>query len=468
MINNNIYAVILAGGTGTRFWPLSRSLEPKQFLKLYNNESLLQQTIKRILPLVPVGNIFFVANPLHKFELEQQIAVFGVPSVNIIYEPEGKNTAPAIALAASDIIRKDPDSIMVVLPSDHSINDNARFNQILNKAILTAEKGFLVTLGITPGGPATGYGYIQKGEKLQGQVSAFRVARFKEKPDIAQAKKYLKTKKYFWNSGMFIWKNAVILDAVKKFLPKVYACVNLHNKPAVFEKKWKELKSISIDYGVLERSSHAAVVITGNIGWSDLGTWSSLDTIHTKNKNSNIIQANCIDLKSKNISVYGNNKLITTIGLNNLIVVDTADATLICNKDCSEDVKGIVELVKQSGGYEHYSHNAVKRPWGNYLVISKGQGFKVKVIEVLPHKRLSLQRHKFRSEHWVVVEGTAKVTCGSEVRLVNSNESIFVSASRLHRLENPKDKVLKIVEVQSGSYLEEDDIERFDDDYKRG
>ncbi|MFH1776277.1 MAG: mannose-1-phosphate guanylyltransferase/mannose-6-phosphate isomerase [Candidatus Omnitrophota bacterium] len=468
MINKkHIYAVILAGGVGSRFWPLSRELEPKQFLKLYNNQSLLQQTIKRILSIVNLSKIYIVANRLHKFELEEQISVFGISKDNIIFEPSGKNTAGAIALSAKIIARDNPEAIIIVLPSDHAVKMTGKFTKLVKSALRAAGNNFLVTLGIKPKSPSTGYGYIKKGDKIAGLKNTYQVGEFKEKPDPQLARKFLKTGRYFWNSGMFIWKAGIILAEIRKFLPDLYGCIETLDQKNIFEHKWTKLSPISIDYGVLEKSNSSVIVTAGNIGWSDLGSWLAIDELYQKNSQGNLIQANCIDLGSKNVTVFGDNKLISTIALRDLIIVDTNDAILICNKDKTEDVKKMVELVKKSGGSEHFSHLKVKRPWGNYLVISHGRGFKVKLIEVMPHKRLSLQRHKFRSEHWVVVEGVARVTCGKKVSFIHSNESIFVSAKQLHRLENPKDKILKIVEVQSGSCLEEDDIERVNDDFRR-
>ncbi|MDP1853792.1 MAG: mannose-1-phosphate guanylyltransferase/mannose-6-phosphate isomerase [Candidatus Omnitrophota bacterium] len=465
---DNTYAVILAGGSGTRFWPLSRQIEPKHLLKFYGDESLLQQTIKRIIPLVTPALIYIITNNLHKFELTQQASIFGIPESNIIIEPEGKNTAPAIGLAAVNIIKKDSDPTLIILPADHHIADNKKFISTLKTAVTVAKDNHIVTLGIKPTNPATGYGYIKVNEKLKIKNAKWhKVQKFVEKPDLKKAKKYIKDKNYFWNSGMFIVKAKVILNETKKYLPKLHKELTKIANGEDIQKIYKNLNSISIDYGVLEKSKNSVVIPVFNLGWSDLGTLCALDTLLSKDKNENIVQANSIDIDSRNVIILGQNRLISTIGLKDLIIADTEDALLICHKEKAEDVKKMVEKVKQAGGYEHFSSNTVKRPWGTYTVINKGNGYKVKVIELLAGKRLSLQRHKFRSEHWVVVEGTAKVTCQGKENLVHSNESIFVAPEQLHRLENPANKPLKIVEVQSGSYLEEDDIERLDDDFKR-
>ena len=468
MTRHNTYAVILAGGSGTRFWPLSRELEPKHLLKFYSDESLLQQTIKRIIPLIAPARIYIVTNGLHKFELTLQASIFGIPENNIIIEPEGKNTAPAIGLAALTIAKKDKNATLAILPADHHIADNKKFIVTLKTAVNAAKDNYIVTLGIKPTYPATGYGYIRINPKPETRNPKFhKVEKFTEKPDLKTAKKFIQDKCYLWNSGMFIVNAKVILNEIKKYLPKLHKELVKIAKGADIQKIYKSLDSISIDYGVLEKSKNTAVIPVFDLGWSDLGTLSALETFLSKDENENIVQANSIDIDSKNVIILGKSRLISTIGLRDLIIADTEDALLICHKEKAEDVKKMVEKVKQAGGYEHFSSNTVKRPWGTYTVINKGNGYKVKVIQLLPHKRLSLQRHKFRSEHWVVVEGTAKVTCKGKESLIYSNESIFVPPGHLHRLENPTNKPLKIVEVQSGSYLEEDDIERVEDDFKR-
>ena len=465
---NNVYALILAGGSGTRFWPLSRKLSPKHLLKFFGKESLLQETIKRTIKLINPKRIFIVTSNLHKFEIENQISLFGIPKENIIFEPQAKNTAAAIGIASINITKKDKDSILVILPADHHIADCKKFIETIKNAVLAAQDNYLVTLGITPTAPATGYGYIKAGVECKAKsVKFYKVQKFIEKPDLKKAKQFIRNKKYFWNSGAFIVKAEVILDEIKFYMPKLHTALNKITKGADVDKVYEKLDSVSIDYGVLEKSKKTAVITAKGLGWSDLGTLSSLEALIVKNKDNNIIQGNSIDLESKNVTILGDTRLITTIGLNNLILVDTEDALLVCHKEKAEDVKKMVDMVEKSGGYEHFSGNTIKRPWGTYTIINKGKGYKVKSIEVLPHKRLSLQKHKFRSEHWVVVEGTAKVTCGDKTRVVYANESIFVAPGQLHRLENPKNKPLKIIEVQNGSYLEEDDIERISDDFQR-
>lgn len=466
-MNYSEYAVILAGGVGSRFWPLSRELEPKQFLNLNGNKSLFQQTIKRILPLIPPENIYIVGNRLHNFELKRQVSNFSIPEGNIILEPEGKNTAPAIGLAARFILLQHSEAIMFVLPSDHFISNKRGFLHTLKQTAKLAEKDYLVTLGIPPNMPHTGYGYIKINPGLKFQ-KAYRVEKFIEKPDLEKAKEFLRVKRYFWNSGMFVWKAKVILEEIKTYLPELMKKLkDLEPSTDINEKIWNQIQPISIDYGILEKSRRTAVIVARGIGWSDLGSWSALSDVLPKNKNGNLIQADSIDISSKNISVFGNSRLIATIGLENLIISDTQDALLICEKSKAEKVKEIVRILNQNGRCERLVHKIVKRPWGSYTVLNTGKGFKVKVLEVLSHKRLSLQRHKFRSEHWVVVQGEAKITNGGRIYHLKENESTYISKGSVHRLENPINRPLKIIEVQCGQYLEEDDIERLEDDYQR-
>jgi len=459
----NTYAVILAGGIGSRFWPLSRELEPKQFLSFKGKQSLLQQTIERVLPLVPATNIIIIGSAQHKFELEGQIAHYSIPSENIILEPCGKNTAPAIGLAARMIAKRDYEATMIVLPADHYIPNEKKLLNLFREGVKLAQNNYLVTIGIEPASAHTGYGYIKtrsQGHKVsKSQVRAYSVEKFTEKPDQKTAQKYFKSKQYFWNSGMFIWKASVILDEIKNYLPDLSSKLSLT--------KWNNIKPISIDYGVLEKSRRVVMLAGQGLGWSDLGSWSAFSAICEKDKSGNVIQADAVDFDSKDVSIFGKSRLIATMGLKDVVIVDTDDALLVCNKNRTEEVKKIVDYIKLNKRQEHISHKTVKRPWGSYTVMNTGFGFKVKLVQIHPHKRLSLQRHLERSEHWVVVEGEAKITVGRDVFYRKSNESIYVPKKGVHRLENATDKSLKIVEVQCGQYLEEDDIERMEDDFKR-
>jgi mannose-1-phosphate guanylyltransferase/mannose-6-phosphate isomerase len=456
----NTYAVILAGGVGSRFWPLSRELEPKQFLQFNGKQSLLQQTIQRVLPLVAAQNVYVVSNEQYKFQIQHQVAEFAVPAANIILEPQGKNTAPAIGLAAAHIFKRDPQGLMIVLPADHHISRPERLTVVLKKAIEAACDDRLVTIGIKPTSAHTGYGYI----KAQGS----KVAKFTEKPDKKTAEKYLKTGNYFWNSGMFVWKAAVILDEIKAHLPELYRTLALIAEAKELDARiWAKISPISIDYGILEKSRRVMVIPAKDLGWSDLGSWSAFSATCGKDKNGNVLQADCVDFDSKDISVFGKGRLVATIGLKDVVVVDTDDALLVCDKGRTEDVKKVVDHIKHAKRSEHFTHKTVKRPWGSYTVINNANGFKVKLVQIEPHKRLSLQRHLYRSEHWVVVEGEAKITVDRDVYFRKANQSIYVPKKGIHRLENPTNTPLKIVEVQCGQYLEEDDIERVEDDFLR-
>ncbi len=361
------YAVILAGGVGSRFWPLSRELEPKQFLNLNGNKSLLQQTIRRILPLIPPQNIYIVGNCLYNFEIKRQIANFCIPERNIVLEPEGKNTAPAIGLAARFILLQHPGAIMFVFPSDHFISNERNFLQVLKQAERLAKKDYLVTLGISPTMPHTGYGYIKiklkvKSKKLKVKskklkVSSYSVEKFIEKPDKKRAEKFFKDKRYFWNSGMFVWKAKVILEEIETYLPELMRSLQeIDSLKDINKKIWSKIKPISVDYGILEKSKRAAVVVAENIGWSDLGSWPALAELLPKDENGNAIQADSIDIGSKNIVIFGNSRLIATIGLKNLIISDTQDALLICERSRAEEVKEIVRILNQNGRCERSVH----------------------------------------------------------------------------------------------------------------
>lgn len=458
------YAVILAGGTGTRFWPFSRELEPKQFMQIIGDKSLLQDTVRRIEGLIPSKNIYIITNLKYFYEVKHQVAHFGIPDKNIILEPQGKNTAPAIGLCARLISKFDKDACLAVLPSDHFIKNTQNFKKCLKKAVNLAKEGMLVTLGIRPDSPSTGYGYIKVKKSKDGY---FAVEKFLEKPDLPKARAYFKDKNFYWNSGMFVWKASVFLDEMRKYLPKLHSLLRAIRTVDDIEKVWPKIDSISVDYGIMERSDRIAL-IPADFYWTDLGSWDAVNALLPKNKKGNVIQADCLDLDSCGVSVFSRgNRFISLIGLKDLIIADTPDALLVCDKHKAQDVRKVVELLRSNKRKEHITHTTEKRPWGSFTILQAGEGFKIKLIEIGPKKRLSLQRHAKRAEHWVVVSGCAKVTCDGKVRLVASNNSNYVPIGARHRLENPKSIPLKIVEVQTGSYLEEDDIERFSDDFKR-
>src|SRR3990167_4922555 len=467
---DNLYGLILAGGVGSRFWPFSRALEPKQFINIIGKESLLQNTVRRLEGLIKPKQIFFITNQAYFFELKKQIEKFHIPDENIILEPEGKNTAPAIGLCARLIERKNKDAVLAVFPADHFIRDIKKFQGCISRAVRCASSDFLVTIGIKPNKPATGYGYIKIKSKIKNQkskINYFQVEKFLEKPSLDKAKKYVRSRDYFWNSGMFVWKVSVFRDELAKYMPELHSQLKSIQTKGDIEKVWGRIKPISVDYGIMEHSKKIALV-TADFYWSDLGSWDVLDELQRKDKSGNVLPGNSLDCGSQGICAFSRgDRLIATIGLKNLIIADTPDALLICDKQKTQEVKKIVEKLKSGNRKEHIRHLTDKRPWGFFTVLKQAPGFKIKLIEIEPKKRLSLQAHGRRAEHWVVVSGRAKVARGKDIVYVNSNESIYIPRGIKHRLENSANIPLKIVEVQTGSYLEEDDIQRFDDDFRR-
>ncbi|MFA5096956.1 MAG: mannose-1-phosphate guanylyltransferase/mannose-6-phosphate isomerase [Candidatus Omnitrophota bacterium] len=469
------YAVILAGGVGSRFWPFSRELEPKQFMRLVGEESLLQSTIRRLKGIVAPKNTFIITNALYFHELSDQLKGYGIPAENIILEPEGKNTAPAIGLSAQLISKLDQEATLIVLPADHYIKNLAGFRKTIKKAIQAAQKEALVTIGIKPDKPSTAYGYIKIKSKVKKSLPAGRqekskvypVDRFLEKPALDKAKKYFNDKNYFWNSGMFVWKANVFLKEVQKYLPGLFRQIDSIRSPDDIKKVWPKVKSISVDYGIMEHSRRIAL-IPADFYWTDLGSWDALTEVYPKDAGGNILQADTCNLDSRGIHIFSKaNRLISAIGVRDLIIADTPDALLVCDRKKAQEVKRVVEILKSSNRKEHLAHFAEKRPWGRFTVLQESCGFKIKLIEIAAGRRLSLQSHKKRAEHWVVVAGKARVTSGKQTKLVKNDESIYIPRGIRHRLENPWNVPLKIVEVQTGAYLGEDDIERFEDDFNR-
>lgn len=476
-----MYAVILAGGQGTRFWPLSREMYPKQLLKIFGSESMIQQTILHIQELVATEDTLIVTSDRLAEEIQVQLKALLKESFKgmVLTEPQPKNTAIAIGLASIYLKAKSKDGVIVVLPADHVIREKKKFLQILRSAEKIAKEGYLVTLGIRPKRPETGYGYIKAGARGKGQGSrlsdyaVYKVERFAEKPDLETAKGYLEKGNYFWNSGIFVWRVDTVLQEIKKHLPYLYKglidierALGTKNEKGIIRKVYADLKPVSIDYGVMEKSKKV-VVIPCEIGWSDVGSWSALDEVADKNERGNIVSGNVVDMGSKSSVLYGGKRLLATIGLKDMIVVDTDDATLVCPKDRAQDVKDVVSRLKGMGAEESLIHRTVYRSWGYYTVLEKNDRYKIKRIVINPGARLSLQLHHHRSEHWVVVSGTARVTNGDKVFNVHENESTYIPMSTKHRLENPGIIPLQIIEIQNGTYLEEDDIVRFDDEYER-
>ncbi|OIR17052.1 alginate biosynthesis protein AlgA [mine drainage metagenome] len=481
---SNVHAVILAGGSGSRLWPLSRQHLPKQFLALEGNTSLLQTTINRLSPTINARNVLIVTQEAHA----KGEAYHALLPYQALYEPVGRNTAPAIALAAAYLSNEGSDPVMVVLPADHIIKDEIRFRTHLDIAIREAQSGKLVTFGIQPTRPDTGFGYIKtrvaseitaskstQHSALSTQHCVLEVDLFTEKPDLATAEAFLKEGGYYWNSGMFVWRASAILAEIELYLPDVYRIVQTILKEAqsgstfqqAVEKNFAAMPSISIDYGVLEKSSRVSL-IPCDIGWNDVGSWQAVHEISAKDASGNALHGNVIAVDCKSSLIRAEKRLVAAIGVEDLCVIETADAVLISKIDQTQRVREVVDTLQQRGATEHIYHAKVNRPWGSYIVLEEDpEGFKLKRIEVAPGARLSLQSHKHRSEHWVVVSGTATVTNGDEVITVHKNQSTYIPIGAIHRLENLGDEPLHIVEIQVGEYLGEDDIQRYEDSYGR-
>lgn len=462
-----ISGIILAGGIGTRFWPLSRSQYPKQILRLLGSESMIQSTIQRLLPRIPPARMAVVTNASQAELIHQELHRQGWQEIRIWSEPQGRNTAAAVGLAAVLLGDEPPDGIMAVFPADHFIRDQVNLLQALERGVTWAQAGYLVTFGIPPSRPETGYGYIKQGAPLDEEGSGYRVERFIEKPPVDQAQAFLQAGGYYWNSGIFLFRRDIVLQAFARYLPALYQglarLMVQENRPALAE-VYQDLPSISLDHGILERAANVAVVPV-EMGWNDVGTWEALHEIFPRDERGNVILGRALDRGSRESIIYAQNRLVATIGLDKAIVVDTPDATLVCHRDRVQEVKEMVAELTRQDMVESVQHTTVHRPWGSYTVMDEGPGFKVKRIVVAPGKKLSLQMHHHRAEHWVVVSGVARVTIGQEIKLVASNQSVYIPLNTAHRLENPEEEPLKIIEVQTGAYLEEDDIVRLDDDY---
>ena len=468
-----IHPIILSGGAGSRLWPLSRSLFPKQLLALAGENSLIQDTVLR------TGGADFAApliicNVEHRFLIAEQMRQAGIVPAGIVLEPTGRNTAPAAAIAALMVTRQDPDGVMLLMPADHIVRDRTAFLQAVDRAVRAARKNHLVTFGITPDSAETGYGYIRRGGALEGVENCFAAARFVEKPDATTAAGYVASGAYDWNSGLFVFKAGVFLAELEKLEPELLA----HCRAALAggkkdldffrldEAAFAKAKSISIDYAVMERTDKA-VVVPVEMGWSDIGSWDSLWRATSRDDSGNVTKGDVLQHGTRNSYLRSEGPLVAAVGVEDLVVVATKDAVLVSRRDASQDVKRIVEQLEQSGRELHTTHRKVYRPWGAYESIDDGDKFQVKHITVNPGAKLSLQMHHKRAEHWIVVSGTAQVTCGENVFALKENESTYIPLGAKHRLENVGPEPLHLIEVQSGSYLGEDDIVRFEDTYGR-
>ncbi|CAH7186113.1 mannose-1-phosphate guanylyltransferase [Vibrio chagasii] len=480
-----ILPVILAGGSGSRLWPLSRELYPKQFLNIAGEQSMLQQTLIRLQGLeAHLSNAecaapFIICNEEHRFIAAEQARSANIAHSGILLEPVGRNTAPAIALAALQALnhtsgnqQNESEPILLVLAADHHIAKAAEFQQTVARGVEYAKQGKLVTFGITPSAPETGYGYIKQGEPLSHH--AFAIKCFVEKPDLATAEQYISSGQYLWNSGMFMFKASRYLEELAKHHPQILeACKSALEKQntdldfiRIDAEAFQSSPSDSIDYAVMEKTSDAAV-IPMDVGWNDIGSWSAIWDVSDKDEHNNVIEGDVLTVDSQHNYIHAENKLVATVGVENLIIVETKDAILVANKDKVQGVKSIVSQLNQANRTEHVHHREVFRPWGKYDVIDLGKRDKVKRITVKPGHKLSLQMHHHRAEHWVVVAGVAKVTNDEKTYLVEEDQSTYIPLGHIHSLENPGDAPLEMIEVQTGSHLSEDDIIRYQDSYGR-
>jgi mannose-1-phosphate guanylyltransferase/mannose-6-phosphate isomerase len=469
-----IYPVILSGGSGTRLWPLSRAVLPKQLLALVTDKTMLQETALRVADWPGIMAPVVVCGNEHRFLVAEQMREIGVAPLGILLEPEGRNTAPAVAAAANFLAAIDPQAVMLVLPADHVILDRKAFAEAVGRAAAMVEEGALATFGIVPQAPETGYGYIRRGAAVDGADGCYQVARFVEKPDRATAEGFLRDGGYDWNSGMFMFRAERYLAELARLRPEIAAAseaaVRLGYRDLDFcrldEASFGACPSDSIDYAVMEHTERA-VVVPADIGWSDVGSWSALWEVQQRDADGNSQRGDVYLDGVSNSLVRAERRIVAAIGVSDLIIVETQDAVLVAHKDHVQRVKQVVDHLKAKERTEHLHHTRVYRPWGHYEGIDAGDRFQVKRITVKPGEKLSLQMHHHRAEHWVVVSGTARVTCGESVKLLSENESTYIPIGMNHRLENPGKVPLHIIEVQSGSYLGEDDIVRFEDIYQR-
>ena len=465
--------LILSGGSGTRLWPVSRRNLPKQFLSLSGDGTLFQQTVIRTRQLPDVAAPIVVASEDHRFLAADQLLEIRAEGASIVLEPMPRNTAPAIALGALKAIERDPQALLLVLPADHLIGDTDSFTTAVQQALPAAYDGWLVTFGIRPDRPETGFGYIRRAESIGGD--GFRVAQFVEKPDQPTAQNYLDNGGYDWNSGMFLFKAARYLEELGQHAPDMLAAVREAYATGhgdldflrVDAEAFAKVPDNSIDYAVMEKTSRAAVIPV-SCAWSDIGSWSALWLSGQHDEQGNQREGDTLTVNTRNSLLRSHDRhMIATVGVDDLIVVSTPDATLVAHRDAAQDVKKVVDQLKASGRTEHSFHRVVHRPWGSYDSLEAGGRFQVKRIVVKPGASLSLQKHHHRAEHWIVVSGTAEVTCDDKVFLMAENQSTYIPLGSVHRLRNPGKVPLELIEVQSGSYLGEDDIVRFDDVYGR-
>ena len=468
---STVFPVILSGGAGTRLWPLSREMYPKQLLALTSRHSMLQDTALRLAGIAGAAAPIVVCNEAHRFTVAEQLRALSVEPSGILLEPVGRNTAPAVALAALKAQELDADATIVIAPADHVIRDTRAFQQAADVAADLAQSGKLVTFGIVAHAPETGYGYIRRGD---GPGPAYPVAQFIEKPPLEVAVQFVASGDYFWNSGMFVFTAARYLAELAEFAPDILAASTAAFKAATADLDFVRIdraafqtcRSESIDYAVMEKTKDA-VVLPLDAGWSDVGSWSSLFDALPSDEEGNVLQGDVLVHDTHDCFVHSTSRLVTAVGMDDHIIVETKDAVLVAPKDRVQDVKELVNQLKKAGRPESAWHREVFRPWGSYDSVDTGDRFQVKRLSLKPGAALSLQMHHHRAEHWIVVQGTAKVTCGDKTFLLSENESTYVPIGATHRIENPGKVPLHIIEVRSGSYLGEDDIVRYEDHYGR-
>ncbi len=456
------YAVILSGGSGTRLWPLSRSLRPKQLLPMNGAQTLLQQTAVRLLRHVVPERLLTVTHQDHKFEVMGQLAeIAPLAAKGVLAEPVARNTLPAIAWAAWEIFQRDPEAIVGVFPSDHAINNDQAFLEAWSDAERAAADGYLTLIGLTPTEPATGYGYIQPGESIG---TALKVGRFVEKPDQQRAREFM-AEGFLWNGGMFVFRASDFMRLLAELQPVIYQAIT-GIEAARLAEVYAAMPSLSMDYGIAEKASNVAVV-PADMGWSDLGSWDSIYQHQANQQGENVVRGDVVARDTTGSLLVSHHGLLATLGLKDVVVVQTADATMVCDRSRTEEIKQLVADVQKTHPHLTETHLTVHRPWGTYTVLEEGVNFKIKRIVVNPGASLSMQMHHHRSEHWVVVSGQAKITNGESEITLEHNQSTYIPKLHRHRLQNPSSEPLQIIEVQCGEYVGEDDIVRFEDTYGR-
>ena len=476
--NKRIIPVILSGGVGTRLWPLSKASYPKQYLSLpkERDKSLLQKTYLRLKGLKNLDSPIIICNEEQRFITAEQIRLLNIEPKSILLEPFGKNTAPAVALASLIALEEENyEPILLVLPSDHLIKDKLKFNQTISEAIPFAEKGKIVVFGVSPTSPETGYGYIESFDQISKKKKASNVRRFIEKPPQEMAKKFLSDKHFTWNSGIYLFKASTILSELKRYQPELFQICNKSLKESsrdlnfqrINSEIFKKCPNISIDVAVMEKTD-LGTVLKLDAGWNDLGSWKSLWEDSTYDENNNSLKGKTYIKDVKNSFIRSENRLVVALGINNLFIIETDDSILVANKDSIESMKDLVNELKNNNFEEFKFNKKTYRPWGHFLNVIHGENWQVKKLEINPNESISLQKHFHRAENWIIVNGEAKVEVDDKVSFLKSNESVYVPIGSKHRLSNPGNKPLILIEVQSGSYLGEDDIIRFEDKYRRG